>query len=56
MPEKKEPSTARFEGFDMMIIVLSAIGLAVCGLCYCIEVANRERASNRLSSTDNPFE
>jgi hypothetical protein len=40
----------------MMIIALSAIGLAVLGLCYCIEVANRERASNRLSTTDNPFE
>jgi hypothetical protein len=40
----------------MMIIALSAIGLAVFGLCYCIEVANRERASNRLSTNHNPFD
>ena len=40
----------------MIIIALTAIGLAVLGLCYCIEVANRERASNRLSATHNPFE
>ena len=40
----------------MMIIALTAIGLVVLGLCYCIEVAKRERATNRLSSTDNPFE
>jgi hypothetical protein len=40
----------------MMIIALSAIGFVVFGLCYCIEVANRGRASNRLSTTDNPFD
>lgn len=40
----------------MMIIALSAVGLAVFGLCYCIEVAKRERASNRLSTRHNPFE
>ena len=40
----------------MMIIALTAMGLVVLGLCYCIEVANRERASNRLSTNDNPFE
>jgi hypothetical protein len=40
----------------MMIIALTAIGLVVLGLCYCIEVANRERALNRLSTTHNPFE
>jgi hypothetical protein len=40
----------------MMLIALTTIGLVVLGLCYCIEVANRERASNRLSTTHNPFE
>jgi hypothetical protein len=40
----------------MMIIALSAIGLVVFGLCYCIEVANHARASNRLSTSDNPAE
>ena len=37
----------------MMIIALSAIGLAVFGLCYCIEVANRECAANGLIATDD---
>jgi hypothetical protein len=40
----------------MMIVALTAIGLVVLGLCYCIEVANRERVSNRLSTNENPFE
>jgi hypothetical protein len=30
--------------------------IAVFGMRHCIDVANRERASNRLSSSDNPFE
>ena len=40
----------------MMVIALSAIGLVVFGMCYCIEVANHARASNRLSTSNNPSE
>ena len=39
-----------------MIIALTAIALVVLGFCYCIKVATRERASNRLSTAANPFE
>jgi len=40
---EKRSSATWPEGSDMMILALSAIGLVVFGLCYCIEVANQAR-------------